>query len=115
NNIMNNSSNGISYTGSAAAGGKIENNVITGNSIGVEYDLPGGDLGSSPPGSAGGNVLSCNTRNDLWSTFSGTISAQNNKWDHVPLTTSCTVPGADFCNNSGTTTLTTTGAAVVAG
>jgi len=36
------------------AGSKVENNVITGNAFGVEYDVAGGDLGGGSAGSAGG-------------------------------------------------------------
>src|SRR6267143_1397401 len=63
--------NGGSSMGSGLAfskGGvrsKVENNVITGNGFGVEYDVAGGDLGGGSAGSAGGNVISCNTQNNL--------------------------------------------------
>src|SRR5712691_9545171 len=89
------------------AGSKVENNVITGNAFGVEYDVAGGDLGGGSAGSAGGNVISCNTQNDLLVRFTApsiTISAANNFWDHSSPTLACTLAGDDICDvNAGTT------------
>jgi hypothetical protein len=87
------------------AGSKVENNVITGNAFGVEYDVAGGDLGGGGY-SAGGNVISCNTQNDLLVRFAApsiTISAASNFWDHSPPTLACTLAGDDICDvNAGT-------------
>jgi hypothetical protein len=98
--------NGGSSTGSGldfakgGAGSKVENNVITGNGFGVEYDVAGGDLGGGPAGSAGGNLISCNTQNDIviFAPTSITISAANNSWDHSPPTLACTLAGDDICD-----------------
>ena len=91
------------------AGAKVENNVITNNSYGVEYDAPGGDLGGGPAVSVGGNTISCNTANDLWTSLgaSVTINAANNSWDHTPLS------GNDVFNPNGAV-LVTTGAQLAA-
>ena len=104
--------NGGSGTGSGlafvtgGAGSKVENNIITGNAFGVEYDVAGGDLGSGSAGSAGGNLISCNTQNDLLVRLAApsiTISAANNFWDHSPPTLACTSAGDDICDvNAGT-------------
>ncbi|HKW37949.1 MAG TPA: DUF1565 domain-containing protein [Burkholderiales bacterium] len=99
-------------------GSKVENNVITGNGFGVEYDVAGGDLGGGAAGSAGGNVLSCNGVLDLaaFATTPITIPAANNFWDHLPPTLSCNFTGDDVCDvNAGTAsaaTITTAGAAL---
>jgi uncharacterized protein DUF1565 len=104
--------NGGSGTGSGlafvtgGAGSKVENNVITGNGFGIEYDVAGGDLGGGSAGSAGGNVISCNTQNDLLVRFAApsiTIYAASNFWDHSPPTLACTFAGDDICDvNAGT-------------
>src|SRR5258708_36032249 len=91
NRIVNNgnSSAGSGLTfGKGGAGSKVENNVITGNGFGVEYDVAGGDLGGGSAGSAGENVISCNTQNNLVSFAPSaiTITAASNMWDHAPPT-----------------------------
>src|SRR2546429_1148709 len=62
--------NGSTSTGLAfskgGVGSKVENNVITGNGFGVEYDVAGGDLGGGSAGSVGGNMISCNSQHDLF-------------------------------------------------
>ena len=83
------SSEGSGLTfGRGGVGSKVEKNVITGNAYGVEYDVAGGDLGGdvAGAGSTGGNVISCNTHNDLVSraTTTITITAAYNLWDHAP-------------------------------
>ncbi len=94
NTISNNSGDGVLF-GTSTAGGKLENNVITNNFFGVVYGTPGGDLGGGAAGSAGGNVIACNTNTDLWvGATIATLSATNNKWDHVPPTTSTTTWGS---------------------
>src|SRR5438309_3901652 len=89
------------------AGSKVESNVITGNAFGVEYDVAGGDLGGGSAGSAGGNLISCNTQNDLLVRLAApsiTISAARNLWDHTPPTLACTLGGDDICDvHAGTT------------
>jgi len=88
------------------AGSKVENNVITGNGLGVEYEVAGGDLGGGSAGSAGGNLISCNTQNNVLvalATAPMTITAANNLWDHSPPTLACTSAGDDICDaNAGT-------------
>ena len=114
NHIVNNVSGlGIGFIG-GGVGSKVENNVITGNLYGVEYDTPGGDLGGGAASSAGGNVISCNTFNDIWTNLnsSNTISASNNFWDHNPPSTGCS-SGNDICN-SNSAVITTTGSALAA-
>src|SRR6266581_689676 len=109
NRIVDNGGSG-SGTGLAFANGgvgsKVENNVITGNAFGGEYDVAGGDLGGGGY-SAGGNVISCNTQNDLLVRFTApsiTISAANNFWDHSSPTLACTLAGDDICDvNAGAT------------
>ena len=82
----------------------MDTNVITGNGVGVEYDVAGGDLGStSAGGSAGGNVISCNA-NDLVAAVAApqtaiTISAANNFWDHATPTVGCNAED-DICDFS---------------
>src|SRR2546430_2648325 len=107
--------NGGSSAGSGLAfskggvGSKLENNVITGNGFGVEYDVAGGDLGGGSAGSAGGNVVSCNTHNNLVSFAPSaiTITAASNFWDHsVPALGSNA--GDDIYNSSGFATISTT-------
>jgi parallel beta-helix repeat protein len=83
-------------------GTKVENNVITGNTFGVEYDVAGGDLGGGSAGSVGGNVLSCNTINDVVAAVQSptpaiTIFAEHNSWDHASPTLGCT-SGDDVCD-----------------
>jgi hypothetical protein len=100
--------NGASSMGSGLAfskGGvrsKVENNVITGNAFGVEYDVAGGDLGGGSAGSAGGNVISCNTENNLVSFAPSaiTITAASNMWDHTPPTRGSS-SGNDIFDSSG--------------
>ena len=87
------------------AGSKVEMNVITGNGLGVDYEVAGGDLGGGSAGSIGGNTISCNAVVDLYVGIPGTISAGNNFWDHSPPTTpiACTFAGGeDICDASGT-------------
>jgi parallel beta-helix repeat protein len=94
---------------------KVENNVITGNQYGVEYASAGGDLGGGSASSAGGNTISCNTKNDIWTnTPSITISAKNNKWDHATPTTSTTNNGTTDIYNGQSVPLDTTGATATA-
>lgn len=84
-------------------GAKVEDNVITNNAYGVEYDAPGGDLGGGSTGSIGGNTIACNTANDVWTNLGGasTINAANNFWDHTPLS------GNDLFNPNGAIVVTT--------
>jgi len=107
--------NGGSSMGSGLAfskggvGSKVENNVITGNGFGVEYDVAGGDLGSGSAGSAGGNVISCNTQNDLvsFAPTTITITAASNFWDHAPASSGSNA-GDDIYNSSGLATINAT-------
>ena len=90
-------------------GSKVENNVITGNGFGVEYDVAGGDLGSGSAGSAGGNVISCNTQYDLvsFAPTAITITAAGNFWDHSSPTIGSNT-GDDIYNSSGFATINAT-------
>jgi len=97
---------------SGGVGSKVENNVITGNGLGVEYDVAGGDLGSSlPGGSAGGNTISSNTMVDLLVGAPIVICARNNFWDNSPPTSLappfCTFSGDDICDFSGAASIDT--------
>jgi hypothetical protein len=95
---------------SGGAGSRVENNVITGNGFGVEYEVTGGDLGGGLAGSAGGNVISCNAFVDLYVGVPITVSAASNFWDHFPLTPACNYAGDDVCDASGTATIDTSNA-----
>ncbi|TMH80903.1 MAG: DUF1565 domain-containing protein [Betaproteobacteria bacterium] len=109
NDIVNNggssAGSGLAF-GKGGAGSKVENNVITGNGFGVEYDIAGGDLGGGSAGSAGGNEISCNTQNNLVSFAPSaiTITAASNKWDHVPPTRGSS-SGNDIFDSSGVATI----------
>lgn len=104
NRIRNNAVTAVAFI-NGGAGARVEQNVITNNAYGVEYDSPGGDLGGGASGSVGGNVISCNTVNDLWTNTLVTINAANNFWDHVPFA------GNDVFNGGGATII-STGAAL---
>jgi len=74
---------GLAHVGGSTS--KVESNVVTQNSYGVDADTPGPDVGGGAFGSAGRNVLSCNGKNaSLWE---GSVAMANNYWDHVPPTT----------------------------
>lgn len=75
----------------------VEDNLIRENAFGVEYDTVGGDLGGGNTGSAGGNIIACNTTNDLWTNQAPTvtISAAGCAWDHSPPS------GNDISNGGG--------------
>ncbi len=105
--IRDNGGTGLGFIG-GGVGSRVEHNVITANHYGVEYDSPGGDLGGGSTGSVGGNLIFCNTINDLWTNTPITINAALNLWDHVPLS------GNDVFNNAGAT-IVTTGAATAPG
>jgi len=83
------------------AGSKVEDNVITGNGVGVDYEVDGGDLGGGSVGSAGGNVISCNAADlAVFATSPITIFAAGNFWDHSPPTLGCSFTGEDICDYS---------------
>jgi hypothetical protein len=110
------SGEGLAFV-SGGAGSKVENNVITGNGFGVDYEVAGGDLGGGSALSVGGNVISCNAFVDLFVGVPVTISAKNNLWDHLPptpLTHACTFAGTgeDICDASGTATIDASNAAL---
>jgi len=107
-----NTSTGLAFS-KGGVGSKVENNVITGNGFGVEYDVAGGDLGGGSAGSAGGNVISCNTQNNLVSFAPSaiTITAASNMWDHVPPSRGSS-SGNDIFDSSGFATINATPAAV---
>jgi hypothetical protein len=96
-------------------GAKVEGNTLTGNLHGVEYDSAGGDLGGGATGSAGNNTIACNTEFDVWTnTPAITITAKNNRWDHVPPTSSATTPATTDIYNGQSVPLDTTGATLAA-
>lgn len=82
NNVITGNNVGI-YNGLGASS-KISSNVVTQNAYGFEADYLGGDLGGGDAGSVGNNTLSCNHQN-VWLTASNQ-PASNNYWDHVPPT-----------------------------
>lgn len=104
---------GISFV-AAGAGSRVEGNTITGNRWGVGWSSPGAyvDLGGGTASSAGGNILSCNTDNDIWVNDDVTFDAQNNRWDHVPPTIGDPGTGLDIYNGGAQATIDTTGAAL---
>jgi hypothetical protein len=114
NRIVNNggssAGSGLAF-GKGGVGSKVENNVITGNGYGVEYDAVGGDLGGA--GSTGGNAISCNTQNNLVSFAPSaiTITAASNMWDHAPPTRGSGT-GNDIFDSSGFATIDATPAAL---
>jgi hypothetical protein len=85
-NSLTNNNHGLAYVSpSAPGGGKIENNTVTGNTNnGIEYDVPGGDLGGGAANSVGNNIVSCNTLSDVYALGAPGMSATNNRWDHTP-------------------------------
>jgi parallel beta-helix repeat protein len=114
NAILNHGGAGIGFIG-GGADSRVEGNLITGNLYGVEYDSAGGDLGGGATGSAGGNTISCNTLNDIWTNIpSLTIDAQNNFWDHNPPSTGSQNGGIDLRTDvmGGAPNYITTGAAL---
>lgn len=101
------------YDDFGGTGIKVENNLITNNFYGIYiFDVSSYDFGGGAAGSSGGNILACNTNFDFyvdtWFT-GGTISVQNNYWDHAPPT------AADILDDSGAATIDTTGAMVASG
>src|SRR6266853_981441 len=74
--------------------------------FGVEYDVAGGDMGGGSAGSAGENVISCNTQNNLVSFAPSaiTITAASNMWDHAPPTRGSS-SGNDIFDSSGSATI----------
>lgn len=117
-NGVGNNGNGISFINGTGPGVRVENNIISLNVYGVEYDAPAtsGDLGGGAMGSAGGNIISGNSNIDLWTNVDAgvTISARNNFWDHVPptITSSSSATDFDIYNQFGAN-VDTTGAALV--
>ncbi len=92
---------------------KLQNNVITGNEIGVKVEDEGVDLGGGDTSSKGGNTLVCNTLNDLWVRGKMTIEAKNNVWAHNPIVV---VPeGKGDLLRGGGATVHTTGNRVASG
>ncbi|MEW6683696.1 MAG: DUF1565 domain-containing protein [Nitrospirota bacterium] len=114
-NIIQGNTIGIHARGSATP--TIQDNTIVGNFTGVQIDDSAlADLGGGAGGSAGGNTLSCNTDADLvYNRNTGTVSARNNVWDHVPPTEAFigapSPPGIDIL--LGDASADTTGAALV--
>jgi hypothetical protein len=101
NRIVDNSGVGLGFIG-GGVGSLVEDNVITGNSVGVEYDSAGGDMGGGPAGSTGGNLIYGNSRADLWTYTSGiVIWAEDCYWDHAPPESGPDGSGIDIYNGSG--------------
>src|SRR6266705_3107904 len=102
NQIVNNPGQGLGFINGGDRS-KVEKNGITGNAFGVEYDVAGGDLGGGLAGSAGGNVITCNTYSDIVAMASTpiTINAANNfwdDWDNSSPTRSCNFTSVDICD-----------------
>jgi hypothetical protein len=95
-NVLVRNSLGLGFIG-GGEGSLVEGNLIRDNVFGVEYDSAGGDLGGGNAGSTGGNVIACNTSNDLWSNQAITITAIGCAWDHAPPS------GNDIYNGGGAT------------
>lgn len=120
NNVMSGITNiantgvGMGFVDNGGAGSLVENNIITNNNIGVEYNTPGGDMGGGSAGSSGGNIISCNSRNDFWTVSTITVFAENNLWDNAPpnIETTQTDSGIDIFNRNGSATINTTGAGI---
>jgi hypothetical protein len=113
NRIVDNGSTSTGLAFSKGGGGsKVENNVITGNGFGVEYDVAGGDLGGGSAGSVGGNMISCNSQHDLFAhaPTAISISAASNFWDHSSPTIGSNA-GDDMYDSSGIATINATLAA----
>jgi hypothetical protein len=95
-NVLLRNNEGIGFIG-GGEGSLVEGNLIRDNVFGVEYDSAGGDLGGGNAGSTGGNIIACNTSNDLWSNQAITITAIGCAWDHAPPS------GNDVFNGGGAT------------
>lgn len=81
---------------------KIEGNTITGNRIGLSADdRANPDLGGGASGSAGGNLLSCNTDADLSAPAAREMAARGNLWDHVPPRRGAEGNGVDLVLGEG--------------
>jgi hypothetical protein len=112
--LMNHKWNGILFV-QAGANTRVEHNVITGNTYGVEYDSNGGDLGGGSTGSVGDNTIACNTKNDIWTnTASIAITAANDHWDHLPPTITTNFSTGFDIENGQSVPLDTTGATLAA-
>ena len=71
---------------------RIERNTLQFNEFGVAFVI-NGDLGGGTGGSVGQNILSCNALADVSISSGLTVSAMNNKWDHVPPSQSSSFSG----------------------
>jgi hypothetical protein len=106
-NVISGGGTGIYFNG---ASGVVAGNVIRNNGYGVEYDNAGGDMGGGPQGSDGGNVLACNTNNDVFLSTATTFYGANNQWDQCPPSMTGVLFGAaDIDNVSDASTVVTTG------
>jgi parallel beta-helix repeat protein len=94
--------------GLVAGSARVERNVATNNTYGVESDVAGADYGGGALGSAGGNTISCNGK-DVWVSVSD-VAMANNFWDHVPPVASAATGPADIFLFLGSTAPITTGA-----
>jgi hypothetical protein len=92
-NVVSGNGVGIAFVNSAGVGTRFETNVITANTYGVEFDVPGGDFGGGASGSVGGNVISCNGNADVSAQGPIQIDAAQNFWDHNPPTQGTAVFG----------------------
>ena len=113
NAFTNNDGWGIMYKAGSTATGKVENNTLTSNAFGIEADAPPGDLGGGAAGSVGNNTFSCNAFADLFAGVGG-ITANGNRWDHVPPTFSATTSGGGLDLFGGTAPAPTTTGAIQA-
>jgi hypothetical protein len=107
-NVFNNVYLGIYlFTGSNL---RIEDNIITGNAVGIAHSVAGGDMGGGARGSAGGNTITCNSIVDVEVGAGVAVSAANNTWDHVPPLQSVTFGGGMDIHLPADATITVTGA-----
>ena len=111
NRIWNNGFHGVAHVGTNPIV-RYEGNDIYMNTIGIETNADGADLGGGPAGSAGGNRIYCNTRNDLWLSQSMAMPARNNAFDHSPPVVGADGGGNDIYINAGPPA-DTTGASLV--
>jgi hypothetical protein len=83
-----------------ASGARVEGCVLANNATGLHAAVSA-DAGGGSAGSAGGNVLSCNTTTDLSAAAGVTVSAKSNVWDHQSPSAGCS-GGADICASGAT-------------